>query len=184
MQRSYTKEVDLSTVSQEILENKYTVGSENITKDIDRLLNALKKTMGKPIDQKKDLQSGLYGKWKDDLTEVVIRFSTDTRLFVSSAKESKEKMAMRLNESMCTLAHIFLNAQGTMQMATLTHQAQYLGFEVIKLTNSFTSTVKAAQAAVGKPSDDPNMKYLMRHATNLDQLLDRLLKFLKSPEQK
>ena len=84
---------------------------------------------------------------------------------------------------MHTLAKVFLHAQATMIMMVAVHQAQQLGFDVIKVTNSFKSTVNAAQAACGKSLTDPHMRYLMRQATNLATLLSSLLKNLKTLEQ-
>jgi hypothetical protein len=79
---------------------------------------------------------------------------------------------------------VFLHSQSTMLMMEAVHPAQNVGFEVIKVANSYKSTVNAAHAAVGRPLGDPHMKYLMRQATNLASLLSNLLKTLKTLEHK
>ena len=170
---------------KEILGKEYKVDNfANATKDADRLLAELKNTMETLKDSRIDRRSNQFGMCKEELTNQVMKFVTDAKLLVSNATQTKEKMASNLNNSMHTLARIFLHSQATMIMMVATHQAQHLGFEVIKLTNSFKSTVNAAQAAVGKPLGDPHMKYLMRQATNLAQLISSLLKSLKTLEQK
>ncbi|KAK3099480.1 hypothetical protein FSP39_005085, partial [Pinctada imbricata] len=170
---------------KEILQKEYKVDSfASATKDSDRLLAELKHTMETLKDSRIDRQSSQFGMCKDELTNQVMVFVKDAKLLVSNATQTKEKMASNLNGSMHTLARIFLHSQATMIMMEATHQAQHLGFEVIKLTNAFKSTINAAQAAVGKPLGDPHMKYLMRQATNLAQLISSLLKSLKTLQQK
>ncbi|XP_022327026.2 uncharacterized protein LOC111126576 isoform X7 [Crassostrea virginica] len=154
------------------------------TKDSDRLLSELKQTMETLKDSRIDRKSAQFDMCKDELTNQVKNFVMDAKFLVSNASQTKEKMATNLNNSMHTLARIFLHTQATMIMMEAVHQAQHLGFEVIKVTNAYKSTVNAAQAAVGKPIGDPHMRYLMRQATNLAQLISGLLKTLKTLEQK
>ncbi|XP_061164682.1 uncharacterized protein LOC133173697 isoform X4 [Saccostrea echinata] len=154
------------------------------TKDADRLLSELKQTMETLKDSRIDRKSTQFDMCKGELTNQVKNFVMDVKCLVSNASQTKEKMAVNLNNSMHTLARIFLHTQATMIMMEAIHQAQHLGFEVIKMTNAYKSTVNAAQAAVGKPITDPHMRYLMRQATNLAQLISGLLKSLKALEQK
>ncbi|XP_062569111.1 uncharacterized protein LOC134231205 isoform X2 [Saccostrea cucullata] len=154
------------------------------TKDADRLLSELKQTMETLKDSRIDRKSTQFDMCKDELTNQVKKFVMDVKCLVSNASQTKEKMTVNLNNSMHTLARIFLHTQATMIMMEAVHQAQHLGFEVIKMTNAYKSTVNAAQAAVGKPIADPHMRYLMRQATNLAQLISGLLKSLKALEQK
>ncbi|XP_048772216.2 uncharacterized protein LOC125678112 isoform X7 [Ostrea edulis] len=154
------------------------------TKDADRLLSELKQTMETLKDSRIDRKSAQFDMCRDELVNQVKNFVKDAKSLVSNASQTKEKMAINLNNSMHTLAKIFLHTQATMIMMEAIHQAQHLGFEVIKMTNAYKSTVNASQAAVGKPIGDPHMRYLMRQATNLAQLISGLLKSLKSLEQK
>lgn len=154
------------------------------TKDSDRLLSELKQTMETLKDSRIDRKSSQFDMCKDELINQVKNFVMDAKFLVSNASQTKEKMAANLNNSMHTLAKIFLHTQATMIMMEAVHPAQHLGFEVIKVTNAYKSTINAAQAAVGKPIGDPHMRYLMRQATNLAQLISGLLKTLKALEQK
>jgi hypothetical protein len=156
---------------------------EEATKDADRLLSELKQTLETLKDSRIDRRPKQFGMCKEELNNRVKQFVYDAKFLVSNANQTKEKLAENLNQCMHTLAKVFLHAQATMIMMVAVHQAQQLGFEVIKVTNSFKSTVNAAQAACGKSLTDPHMRYLMRQATNLATLLSSLLKNLKTLEQ-
>lgn len=182
-------------LKEKIHENHSDIVKEIITKaykpenfnsailDADNLLRELKQTMETLKDTRIERRAKQFGMCKDELMAQVKQFVYDAKLLVSNATGTKEKLAMNLEKSMHTLAKIFLHSQATMIMMKAVHQAQHLGFEVIKVTNSYKSTVNAAHAAVGKPLSDPHMKYLMRQATNLATLLSNLLKTLKTLEQ-
>ncbi|XP_033743319.1 LOW QUALITY PROTEIN: uncharacterized protein LOC117329473 [Pecten maximus] len=168
-----------------ILKRTYSVESfACANEDSDKLLSELKQTMETLKESRIDRQPIQFGMCKEELIGQVKLFVTDAKLLVSNATQTRDKMAKNLNKSMHTLAKIFLHCQATMLMMEAVHQAQHLGFEVIKVTNAYKSTVNAAHAAVGKPLGDPHMRYLMRQATNLATLLSNLLKTLKSLEQK
>lgn len=168
-----------------ILKRTYDVESFACANDdSDRLLLELKQTMETLKCSGIDRQPMQFGMCRDELICQVKCFVTDAKLLVSNATQTCDKMAKNLNQSMHTLAKVFLHCQATMLMMEAVHQAQHLGFEVIKVTNSYKSTVNAAHAAVGKPLGDPHMRYLMRQATNLATLLSSLLKTLKTLEQK
>ncbi|XP_069130400.1 uncharacterized protein [Argopecten irradians] len=168
-----------------ILKRTYSVESfTGANEDSDKLLSELKQTMETLKESRIDRQPLQFGMCKDELIGQVKLFVTDAKLLVSNATQTRDKMAKNLNKSMHTLAKIFLHCQATMLMMEAVHQAQHLGFEVIKVTNAYKSTVNAAHAAVGKPLGDPHMRYLMRQATNLATLLSNLLKTLKLLEQK
>ncbi|XP_021346242.1 uncharacterized protein LOC110445782 isoform X4 [Mizuhopecten yessoensis] len=168
-----------------ILKRTYSVESfACANEDSDKLLSELKQTMETLKESRIDRQPMQFGMCKDELIGQVKLFVTDAKLLVSNATQTRDKMAKNLNKSMHTLAKMFLHCQATMLMMEAVHQAQHLGFEVIKVTNAYKSTVNAAHAAVGKPLGDPHMRYLMRQATNLATLLSNLLKTLKSLEQK
>ena len=170
---------------RDIVKKTYSVDSFPVANsDTDRLLGELKQTMESLKNSRLDRPNSQFDMCKEELVQQVKSFVQDAKLLVSNATQTKVKMANNLNKSMHTLAKMFLHCQATMIMMLATHQAQHLGFEVIKVTNAYKSTVNAAQAAVGKPLNDPHMKYLMRQATNLASLLSSLLKTLKSLEQK
>ncbi|XP_052077142.1 uncharacterized protein LOC127715157 isoform X6 [Mytilus californianus] len=167
-----------------ILEKTYSISDfEEATRDAERLLSELKQTLETLKDSRIDRRPKQFGMCKEELNNRVKQFVYDAKFLVSNATQTKEKLAENLNTCMHTLAKVFLHAQATMIMMVAVHQAQQLGFEVIKVTNSFKSTVNAAQAACGKPLSDPHMRYLMRQATSLATLLSSLLKHLKTLEQ-
>ncbi|XP_060073323.1 uncharacterized protein LOC132553128 [Ylistrum balloti] len=168
-----------------ILKRTYSVDSFTCAnEDSDKLLSELKQTMETLKESRIDRQPIQFGMCKEELISQVKLFVTDAKLLVSNATQTRDKMAKNLDKSMHTLAKVFLHCQATMLMMDAVHQAQHLGFEIIKVTNAYKSTVNAAHAAVGKPLGDPHMRYLMRQATNLATLLSNLLKTLKSLEQK
>ncbi|XP_071126713.1 uro-adherence factor A-like isoform X3 [Mytilus edulis] len=167
-----------------ILEKTYSISDfEEATRDAERLLSELKQTLETLKDSRIDRRPKQFGMCKEELNNRVKQFVYDAKFLVSNATQTKEKLAENLDTCMHTLAKVFLHAQATMIMMVAVHQAQQLGFEVIKVTNSFKSTVNAAQAACGKPLSDPHMRYLMRQATSLATLLSSLLKHLKTLEQ-
>ena len=170
---------------KQILEKVYT--SEDFlvaTGDVEKLLSELKQTMESLKSSRIDKEPAQFNMCKDELQKQVKQFVTDAKLLVSNATQTKQKLARNMNDSMHSIAKIFLHGQATMFMMEGIHQAQHLGSEVMRVTNAYKSTLNAAHAAVGKPLADPHMKYLMRQATNLATLLSNLLKSLKSLEQR
>lgn len=170
---------------KQILEKVYT--SEDFTEatgDVEKLLGELKQTMESLKSSRIDKKPAQFDMCKDELQRQVKQFVTDAKLLVSNATQTKQKLATNMNDSMHSLAKIFLHGQATMFMMEGVHQAQHLGSEVMRVTNAYKSTLNAAHAAVGKPLIDPHMKYLMRQATNLATLLSNLLKSLKTVEQR
>ena len=108
------------------------------------------------------------------------QFVTDSKLLVSSATQSRDKLVYNVNNSMHTLARIVQYAQATMRrMASIT-QAQSMGLRVKDVACAYRTTVNAANVAAGRPLDDPHMKLLMRQATSLASILSTLMKSLKS----
>ena len=168
-----------------ILDKTYSAMQfDEATKDADRLLSELKQTLETLKDTRIDRRPKQFGMCKEELNNRVKQFVYDAKFLVSNATQTEDKLAENLNTCMHTLAKVFLHTQATMIMMVAVHQAQQLGFEVIKVTNSFKSTLNAAKAACGKPLSDPHMRYLMRQATSLATLLSSLLKNLKVLEQK
>ena len=170
---------------KQILEKVYT--SEDFleaTADVERLLSEFKQTMESLKSSRIDKKPAQFNMCKDELQRQVKQFVTDAKLLVSNATQTKQKLATNMNDSLHSLAKIFLHGQATMFLMEEIHQAQHLGSEVMRVTNAYKSTLNAAHAAVGKPLADPHMKYLMRQATNLATLLSNLLKSLKTLEQR
>lgn len=170
---------------KQILEKVYT--SEDFaeaTSDVEKLISEFKQTMESLKSSRIDKKPAQFDMCKDELQRQVKRFVTDAKLLVSNATQTKQKLATNMNDSIHSLAKIFLHGQATMFMMEEIHQAQHLGSEVMRVTNAYKSTLNAAHAAVGKPLTDPHMKYLMRQATNLATLLSNLLKSLKTLEQR
>ena len=170
---------------KQILEKVYTSEDFTVaTGDVEKLLSELKQTMESLKSSRIDKKPAQFNMCKDELQRQVKQFVTDAKLLVSNATQTKQKLATNMNDSMHSIAKIFLHGQATMFMMEGVHQAQHLGSEVMRVTNAYKSTLNAAHAAVGKPLADPHMKYLMRQATNLATLLSNLLKSLKTLEQR
>ncbi|KAL3880268.1 hypothetical protein ACJMK2_032517 [Sinanodonta woodiana] len=170
---------------EEILDKKYSVNDfSKATGDIDTLLLELRHAMESLKSSRIDKNQVQFDMCKEELEMKTRQFVTDAKLLVSNATHTKEKLAVHMDTSMHTLAKIFLHGQATMLMMQGVHQGQHLGSEIIRVANAYKSTLNAAHAAVGKPIQDPHMKYLMRQATNLASLLSNLLKTLKALHQK
>ncbi|KAK3596512.1 hypothetical protein CHS0354_021016 [Potamilus streckersoni] len=170
---------------EEILDKKYSVNDfSKATGDIDTLLLELRHAMESLKSSRIDKNQVQFDMCKEELEVKTRQFVTDAKLLVSNAAHTKEKLAVHMDISMHTLAKIFLHGQATMLMMQGVHQGQHLGSEIIRVANAYKSTLNAAHAAIGKPIQDPHMKYLMRQATNLASLLSNLLKTLKTLHQK
>ncbi|XP_071086775.1 uncharacterized protein [Haliotis cracherodii] len=187
LRRSSVSEESYSLVSGSVTDSvKYVVSHsygvedfDTATNDVERLLTDLKSTMESLKASRIDRSPKQFEMCREELISQTRHFVNDAKLLVSSATHTKEKLAVNLDKGIHTLAKLFLHSQAVMLMMQSVHQAQHLGFEVIKVSNSFKSTLNAANAACGKPLTDPHMKYLMRQATNLASLLSTLLKTLK-----
>ena len=108
------------------------------------------------------------------------QFVTDSKLLVSSATQSREKLIQNVNSSMHTLARIVHYCHATMVRMSSITQAQSLGLRVKDVACAYRTTVNAANVAAGKALDDPHMKLLMRQATSLASILSTLMKSLRS----
>lgn len=192
LRRSSVSEESYSLVSGTVTDSvKYIVSHsygvedfDKATNDVERLLTDLKSTMESLKASRIDRSPKQFEMCREELISQTRHFVNDAKLLVSSATHTKEKLAVNLDKGIHTLAKLFLHSQAVMLMMQSVHQAQHLGFEVIKVSNSFKSTLNAANAACGKPLTDPHMKYLMRQATNLASLLSTLLKTLKELKSK
>ncbi|KAK7097654.1 hypothetical protein V1264_004600 [Littorina saxatilis] len=160
-------------------------GFEAAAQDVENLLIRLKDTMEtlKTWQGHTTSSASQFHTVKQELQLQTKQFVQDAKLLVAGATGSREAVSQHMNRAMHTLARVFLHSQATMVRMHGVHQAQHVGFEVLKVSASFKSTVAAANAAMGKPTTDPHMKYLMRQATNLAGLLSTLLKTLKTLEQ-
>jgi len=121
---------------------------------------------------------------KDELVAHSRQFVTDSKLLVSSATHSKEKLIQNVNSSMHTLVNIVRCCQVTMATMNSEVQARALGLKVKDVANAYKTTVDAAHNAAGMPLSDPNMKMLMRQATSLAAILSIYMKSLKAMDNK
>ena len=160
-------------------------GFEAAAQDVEAMLVRLKATMETlKVAQARVSSSGSqFQTVRQELQLQTKQFVQDAKRLVAGATGSREAASQHLHGAMHSLARVFLHSQATMVRMRSVHQAQHVGFEVLKVSASFKSTVAAANAAMGKPTTDPHMKYLMRQATNLAGLLSTLLKTLKTLEQ-
>lgn len=157
-------------------------GFQDALVDIEHLLAALKINIESRRESSIDKNDRQFNMCKEELTSQARQFVTDAKLFISSATQTSDKIIPHLNRCLHTLAKLCLHSHSTMLMLKTVYQAQNLGFEVLKVGNSFKSTVNASQFAIGKPLGDPHMKYLMRQTRNLATLLGNLIKMLKTLE--
>jgi len=138
--------------------------------------------MGKVADHESTPNINVLKNSKETLTAEARQFVTDSKLLVSSATHSREKLVQNVNNSMHTLAKIITYCQITMEVMSSPQQAVTLGMKIKDVCNAYTETVNAAGAAAGKPLSDPNMKHLMKQATTLASILSVLMKTLKALE--
>ncbi len=174
-------------ITKLILDKHYT-GEHSFSAidfDVDELVNLVEREVdnlyaGGLQKMDKDVQN--RAKYKEELIAESRTFVTDSKLLVSSATQSKEKLIENMNNSIHTLARIVHKSQETMAaMETVSHASQ-LGSKVKDVAKAYKVTVSAAHSAVGKPLSDPNMKQLMRQATTLAAILSSLMKTLKALE--
>ena len=149
-------------------------------RDVDSLLTVIDRTMGKVADHETTPNPSMMKNTKETLTIEARQFVTDSKLLVSSATHSRDKLVQNVNNSMHTLAKIISYCHITMEVMTSTQQAVTLGMKVKGVANAYKETVNAASAAAGKPLSDPNMKHLMKQATTLASILSVLMKTLKT----
>lgn len=177
---------DVSKSVKSVLSRTYGPdGFEAAAQDVETMLARLKVTMEslKVAQARVSSGGGQFQTVRQELQLQTKQFVQDAKHLVASATGSREAASQHLHLAMHTLARLLLHSQATMVRMRTVHQAQHVGFEVLKVSASFKSTVAAANAAMGRPTTDPHMKYLMRQATNLAGLLSTLLKTLKTLEQ-
>ncbi len=146
-----------------------------LLKDIDATIKELNNCKrGKPTDE--------FPGHKEKLVSESRQFVTDSKLLVSSATQSTEKLIQNVNASIHTLAKIVLHSENVMLSMSSIPQAHLLGARVKDVANAYKDTVTAAQSAAGRPLSDPQMKNLMKQATLLASILSALMKVLKALE--
>lgn len=172
--------VDCSSLVCELLNRTYSGDAAFIdaTDDVDRLILLLQQQIDlcRTPCSASDLD---LRKAKDGLVSESRQFVTDSKLLVSSATQSMDKLVINLNQSVHTLAKITQQCTNTMICIAAIPQAVTLGSRVKDVAIAYKTTVTAAQQAAGKPLSDPNMKMLMRQATSLAAILSALMKTLK-----
>ena len=167
----------------ELLNKTYTTetGFSEVNADVDRLVQH----MQQQIDSCRTPTSSSHldiRKAKDGLVAESRQFVTDSKLLVSSATQSVDKLVTNVNTSMHTLVKIAHKCTDTMLCIAAIPQAVTLGSRVKDVAIAYKNTVNAAQQAAGKPLSDPSMKLLMRQATSLAAILSALMKTLKMLE--
>ncbi|ELU07590.1 hypothetical protein CAPTEDRAFT_175436 [Capitella teleta] len=150
--------------------------------DVIELIKMLSKTLDSFSSPAKltNTDSGIFQKNKDALVAESRQFVTDSKMLVSSATHSKEKLVQNVNNSIHTLATLTHLCQITMATMTSLPLAIALGSKVKDVANAYKTTVNAAHNAAGMPLSDPNMKMLMRQATALAAVLSTFMKTLKT----
>ena len=149
-----------------------------LSQDVDSLSGVLDRAL-QHLALTDPSQSGLFTTYKDNLLADSRTFVTDSKLLVSSATHSKDRLVENINLSMKTLCRIVHHCSVTMPVMTSLAQAANLGAKVKDVTQAYKSTVSAAYSAAGRPLSDPNMKQLMKQATSLAAILSTLMKTLK-----
>ena len=182
-----SSEVDQSFVID--IQSKSYDGSLSATflevkNDISLLIKALEGSDA-ALDDKQRVPSGEEFTWcKDTLVAESRQFVTDSKLLVSSATQSKDKLVSKLNISMHTLAKMVHQCHRTMMSMTSVGQGHELSARVKDVTLAYQSTVIASHAAVGSPLHDDSIKTLMKQATNLAAILSSLMRTLKTVDNR
>ncbi|GFN91616.1 Ferm and pdz domain-containing protein 4 [Plakobranchus ocellatus] len=175
-----------------VLSHTYT-DVDLASRDVERLLAELKLTMDslrtRSATGTRPSSNSAHSITKNpgQLNLCLSEFHAQAKTFVQTAKEvvsaandsREERLLSRLQAAVHALARLFLHGQASMLMLPSASDAQRLGMQLIKATNAFKATLGAAHAAMGKTLNDPNMKYLMRQATNLAALLGALIGTIK-----
>ena len=121
----------------------------------------------------------MFRNYRESLIAEARQFVTDSKLLVSSATQSKDKLTINVNNSIHTLARIVDKYQGVLSTMVSSQQANNLGAKVKDVISAYAITVNAAEVAAGMPLSDPNMKMLMRQATTLAAILSSFMRTLK-----
>ncbi|XP_013411613.1 uncharacterized protein LOC106174554 [Lingula anatina] len=148
--------------------------------DVDTLITVLEQVLCKVnSDPGEGHTEGQFLEAKDNLLLQARHFVTESKLLVSSATQSKDKLIARVNSSMNVLANVASSTLVTLMTLTSIDLVNNLGSKVIDVAKAYRSTLNAASVAAGKPLGDPNMKHLMRQATNLATVLSTCMRTLK-----
>ncbi|XP_074649908.1 uncharacterized protein LOC141905072 [Tubulanus polymorphus] len=118
--------------------------------------------------------------YKDSLVYEARQFVTDSKLLVSSTTQSNEKLTEHINNSVHTLAKVVNYMYITISVMLSNEKAVMLASCIYTVCEAYRTTVNAADQAVGKPMSDPSMKFLMKQATALANVLSQLMKTLKT----
>ena len=175
---------------EEVIDKTY-VGAHTLTnanRDVDALLLVISESIRASNSSASHNRScvcdaGEFAAFKVALVAEARQFVTDSKLLVSSATQSREKLVANINTSMHTLAKIVRQMHTVMTVMSGTAAAG-LGMKVKDVAMSYRSTVNAAYNAAGKPLSDPSMKQLMRQATALASKLSALMRTLKTTENR
>ena len=147
--------------------------------DVDALVLIINKTMQDLNMPSCRRPTEEFQTYKESLVNESRQFVTDSKLLVSSATQSTERLVENVNQSIHTLAKIVKHSQLTMLTMIRVPQAHNLGSKVKEVAEAYKMTVTAAYVAAGRPLSDPYMKTLMRQATTLASILSSLMKTLK-----
>lgn len=152
---------------------------QEVDKDTDLLVVTITKTLrdlNLPSCRK---PSEEFQGHKDRLVTEARQFVTDSKLLVSSATQSMDKLVDHVISSMHTLARLVGHGQDVMLTVRSVPQAHNLGARLQEVVHAYRLTVAAAHRSAGKPLGEPPMKLLMKQATNLAAILSQLMKTLK-----
>ena len=173
---------------EEVIDKTY-VGAHTLTnanRDVDSLLLVISESIrasNSSASHNRSCDASEFAAFKVALVAEARQFVTDSKLLVSSATQSREKLVGNINTSMHTLAKIVRQMHAVMTVTSGTAAAS-LGMKVKDVAMSYRSTVNAAHNAAGKPLSDPSMKQLMRQATALASKLSALMRTLKTIENR
>lgn len=166
-----------------ILSKTYgTQDFDGAREDVERLLTQLKMTV-EGLQGQTTCSDKQWQAVRQDLQLQTKEFVSDAKRLVASTSGPRELAAEPLHAAMHSLARLLLHSQAVMTAMRSVHHAQHVGFQVIKVTTAFKSTLAAGDAAVAKPRNDPHVIYLMRQAQYLAGLLSTLLTTLTTLQQ-
>lgn len=149
--------------------------------DVDHMIHQLTQMMDKRLSRMSDRVAAADMKaLKDSLIQNSRTFVTDSKLLVSSATQSKQKLVHHVNCSIHTLAKIVFKSGQIITILNSRDSLKAFGSKVAEVAKAYTVTVEAASEAAGKPLSDPNMKLLMKRATSLAAILSSFMKTMKA----
>ncbi|XP_072040671.1 uncharacterized protein [Amphiura filiformis] len=162
------------------IESKEYAGNKSILNaaaDIDTILSELEESMVKLKPSTPSIAQ--FRQCKQLVLSEAREFTSNTKMFVSSAGQSAEQLVSCLNSSMHTLARLCSATQQFMRAIPSINQAKNLGNKIKEIASNFSITLQVAAEAHGKVLQDAKMQLLLRQAQTMAIMLSALMRTLR-----